>query len=290
MANSEFKLSPDIKLGPVSLKVRDLGLMESFYERDVGLTVLHRDKSLIQFGAGSSKEPILELNEFPDSTKPPEDAAGLYHYALLVPDRKNLAATYLTLGNKGTVFDGFADHLVSEALYLTDPENNGIEIYRDRSRDEWRFDEEGYVDMTTQPLDIDSLLREVAGVPREDLRALADGTRVGHIHLKVTNLQRSIAFYRTMVGLELTRFWGNAAFLSTGRYHHHVGMNTWESLGGEPVKKDWTGLGHFTITIPNENLRELSQRMADSPLVYGQGTGQLLISDPDDIELVFKSR
>jgi catechol 2,3-dioxygenase len=278
-----------MRLGPVLLKVKDLGLMLSFYERDLGLKVLHRDGNIVELGPRESGEPILVLRNVPSAEKPPLDAAGLYHYAFLVPNRRSLAAAYLSLGNAGIIFNGFADHLVSEALYLMDPEGNGIEIYADRARDQWKFDEEGYVDMATQPLDLDSLLKQVSGVPRDALKAIAEGTRIGHVHLKVTNLQKSIAFYTDVLGLDLMRYYGSAALLSVGRYHHHVGMNTWESLDGQTNNKAWAGLENFTITIPKENLNELHSMLTDSPFVHNQGTGRLFISDPDDIELIVKA-
>lgn len=286
MSQSEFKISPKLQLGPIWLKAKDLDLMLSFYEHDWGLTVLRRDGAIVELGAAKSREPILVLRDSPNAEKPPQDAAGLYHYALLVPDRRSLAAAYISLGNAGVIFDGFADHLVSEALYLTDPEGNGIEIYTDRERERWRFDEDGHVDMATQPLDLDSLLKELPGPQRDNAKAIAGETRVGHVHLKVTDLQRSIAFYRTVLRLDLMRYYGSAAFLSAGGYHHHIGMNTWESLGGKPVSKSWAGLEQFTMNVPQENLKELSSVLAESPYVANQGAGQLFISDPDGIELV----
>ncbi len=143
--------------------------------------------------------------------------------------------------------------------------------------------------MATQPLDLDSLLKEVSGAATGSLKAIAEGTRIGHVHLKVTDLQRSMAFYRQVLGLNLMRYYESAAFLSVGQYHHHVGMNTWESLGGKPAMKDWAGLDFFTITIPKENLNQLSSMLADSPLVHNQGKGQLSIFDPDEIEVVLKA-
>ena len=289
MPISEFKLNPEMTLGPVSLKVRDLGSMLSFYEKDLGLVARRRDNEVVELSPSKSARPILILRHVPNAESAPDDAAGLYHYALLIPDRRSLAAAYVAIGNAGIIFDGFADHLVSEALYLTDPEGNGIEIYADRTRGHWKFDDDGYVDMTTQPLDIDSLLKEVTDARRDSLKTIADGTKVGHIHLKVTDLQRSISFYRSVMGLDLMRYYGSAAFLSVGRYHHHIGMNTWESLGGKPVERNWAGLEHVTITVPPENLNELSTMMADSPIVHNDANGQLFISDPDEIELIVKS-
>jgi len=229
MSRSGFKLAPEMSFGPVSLRVKDLSSMLLFYEKELGLTAVRRDGDVVELSPSEGRLPILVLKHIPDLEKAPEASAGLYHYALLLPDRRSLAAAYLTIGNAGVVFDGYADHLVSEALYLNDPEGNGIEIYADRPSSKWKFDEDGQVDMSTQPLDIDSLLKEVAGVPQDSLKALPEETRVGHIHLKVTDLQRSLSFYRTVLGLDLMRYYGSAAFLSVGRYHHHIGMNTWEA-------------------------------------------------------------
>jgi len=284
----EFKLNPEMTLGPVSLKVKDLGSVLSFYEKDLGLVARRRDDEVVELSPNKSAEPIIVLRNVPNAERAPDDAAGLYHYALLVPDRRSLAAAYVAIGNAGIIFDGYADHLVSEALYLTDPEGNGIEIYADRTKSHWKFDEDGYVDMTTQPLDLDSLLREVTDAHRNSLKAISDGTKVGHVHFKVTNLQRSISFYRTVMGLDLMRYYGSAAFLSVGRYHHHIGINTWESLGGKPVERNWTGLEYLTITVPRENLNELSTMLADSPIAHNEENGQLIISDPDEITLMMR--
>jgi catechol 2,3-dioxygenase len=276
-----------MKICQVSLKVKDLSSMLSFYEKELGLTILRTNNGVAELGPSRLEAPILILRSDPSAEKPPDDAAGLYHYALRVPDRRSLARAYLSIGSAGVVFDGYADHLVSEALYLKDPEGNGIEIYADRPRSQWKFDEDGQVNMATQPLDLDSLMKETAGEPNSNSRGLAEGTIVGHIHLKVTDLQRSITFYRNVLGLDVMRYYGSAAFLSVGRYHHHIGMNTWESLGGQTMKKNWTGLEHFTINITRENLDELRSSTADVP--SAMGNSEVFLSDPDGIELVFRA-
>ena len=284
MSQPDFKLDPGLKLGPVCLKVNDLELMLSFYEKECGLKVTQRDGSFTALACGQSKEPILILDHDEKASNPPAEAAGLYHYALLAPDRKSLAAAYLSLGNNGIVFDGYADHQVSEALYLSDPEGNGIEIYADRPRSAWEFDE-GEVQMATQPLDLDSLIKEL---PKEDkLTGIVDGTRVGHVHLKVTDLQTSITFYRNLLGMELMRYLASAAFLSAGGYHHHIGMNTWESLGGPRAQKGWLGLEYCVLKIPEANLNELSSRLDVNLNTQDDGLGRLFVSDPDEIQLVF---
>jgi len=288
LSQLDFKLDPGLKLGPVCLRVNDLELMLSFYEKECGLKVIQRDGNFTALACGQSKEPLLILDHDEKALRPPADAAGLYHYALLVPDRKSLAAAYLSLGNNGIVFDGYADHNVSEALYLSDPESNGIEIYADRPRSNWQFDE-GEVQMATQPLDLESLIKELPKEDKDKLTGLVEGTRVGHVHLKVTELQTSIIFYRNLLGLELTRYLGSAAFLSVGGYHHHIGMNTWESLGGPRAQKSWLGLEYFVLKIPQVNLNELTSRLSGSMSTESDGPGRVFVSDPDEIKLVFSA-
>ena len=144
--------------------------------------------------------------------------------------------------------------------------------------------------MATLPLDLESLVKELPPNPRhQDSAAIAEGTRVGHVHLKVTDLQRSIMFYRNVLGLELMRYLGSAAFLSVARYHHHIGMNTWESLGGPPTQKTWMGMNYFVLTIPEQNLNDLSSRLGGSLGVSDDDSKQLFVSDPDEINLVFRA-
>ncbi len=287
----DFNMHPQMKMGPVSLRINDLDLVQSFYVKDIGLKVLRRDGNIVELGAaGQSAEPLLILRHDPATEKAPHDAAGLYHLAILLPDRKSLAAAYLSLGNSGVLFDGFADHLVSEALYLTDPEGNGIEIYADRPRSEWKFDEDGGLQIGTQPLDIDSLSNELSGVPRDNLTAMPNGTRIGHVHLKVTELKRSINFYQGLLGLDLVSYWGSAAFLSAAGYHHHIGVNTWESLMGQTFKDGWAGLEHFTISIPDlDFVHKLSSRLHQNVPVAKQSPDEFLVSDPDGIKFLIQA-
>lgn len=261
-----------------------------FYVNDLGLRKSVRDDRLMELRTGDeTTEPILILHHDEKSTTAPADAAGLYHYALLVPDRKSLATAYLALGTKGVVFDGYADHLVSEALYLTDPEGNGIEIYADRPRGEWKFDEDGVPKMVTLPMDIDSLLREVSGTPSSGSVELPEDTRIGHMHIRVSNLDQSINFYRDLLGLDLVAYWGSAAFLSAGGYHHHIGMNTWQSLGGPKVKSTWIGLQYFTLKMSRITLGLVSSRLNATAFMHGQDSDALYVTDPDGIELILRS-
>jgi catechol 2,3-dioxygenase len=276
-----------MQLGPICLNVRDLQTVVDFYVTDMELKLLRRSGDMVELAAGNrTTTPLLILRHSAKAVDPPQDAAGLYHYAILLPDRRSLAAAYLAIGNRGVVFDGYADHLVSEALYLKDPEGNGIEIYADRPKEQWSFDEDGQVQMGTQPLDVDSLVSEALGGSPSSLVTIPHGSKIGHIHLKVTNLRQSIAFYQSLLGMDLMRYWGSAAFLSIGGYHHHVGMNTWESQGGTPLTDGWTGLQYFTISAPEPKLLEITTKLAGQRPFQTSGSPQFSILDPDGIEIL----
>ena len=196
-------------------------------------------------------------------------------------------------------YDGFADHVVSESLYLRDPENNGIEIYRDRPARDWSRDSEGNIMMDTLPLNLQSIVSEIDRVESENAVAFPTGARIGHMHLKVTNLVRSIKFYHEKLGLDITVDWTSmgAAFLSAGGYHHHVGMNTWHSRNGEGHRDNVLGLENFTITIPDmSSFNRLRSAIKNHYISSEQHQGeqrsyenQFMASDPDGIHIVIRS-
>jgi catechol 2,3-dioxygenase len=297
-------------IGDPVLRIRDIDRVLTFYEKSIGLHVIKRyaaqgdyngDHLIYEIGlkSANTNQRLLTLHHDPNAKVASQHSAGLFHFAILVPDRKSLASTYLALRNSGVHYEGFADHLVSESLYLRDPENNGIEIYRDRSSKEWPRDGEGHIMMDTLPLDLDSLIDEINNNNQEEERnnieAFPTGARIGHIHLKVTNLERSMKFYHEKLGLDITSDWRSmgAAFLSAGGYHHHIGMNTWNSLNGDSHIHGKTGLENFTITIPDKStLNILGSIMQDSSKPEKQQRteerSQLLISDPDGIQFHIK--
>ncbi len=289
----------DMRIGPPILRVKDLEKELSFYEKDLGLQVNRKyrtdaDIEAIELGFnGKFKEygePLLVLRHDPDAKETRHNFAGLFHYAILVPDRKRLAYAYSALQNFGVPFEGFADHLVSESLYLHDPEHNGIEIYRDRSRDEWPRDQNGHIVMDTLPLDLSSLEGELSEDEREYATPFPSGARLGHMHLRVTNLERSISFYQDRLGLDMTADWRafGAGFLSAGGYHHHVGMNIWHSADGTPHVNGEAGLDSFIISVRDRSFIEAISAEISSSIISVELHGQLLIADPDGIRIMIE--
>jgi catechol 2,3-dioxygenase len=304
---NNFKIHSGVNVGSPILRVMNIDKILAFYQSGLGLQVNNKyqihDKDAgnlvyeIGFKYMYSDKPLLLLHHDPNAKNAPQRSAGLYHFAILVPDRKSLASTYLALRGSGVRYEGFADHLVSESLYLRDPENNGIEIYRDRQASEWSYDSEGHAKMDTLPLDLNSLVSELNEEERKNPKAFPTGARIGHMHIRVTNLERSIKFYHEKIGLDITSDWSSmgAAFLSAGGYHHHIGMNTWHSLNGEVHGNGETGLENFTITIPDRTSFNTIKTIINPHTSSKQqkkknaDNNQFLVSDPDRIQLVIKS-
>lgn len=240
-------LPATLSLGPVRLKARDASRLGAFYRDVIGLTPLGEKDGVVVLGAGG--KALVELVEARDAPAPPRGAPGLFHLAILVPDRPALAVVLRRLAERG-IRIGASDHIVSEALYLDDPEGNGIEIYRDRPRDAWHW-QAGTVEMATKPLDLRALLADLpAGATADD--PLPAGTVIGHVHLKVGELAAARRFYVDRLGFAVTteRYPG-ALFVSAGGYHHHLGLNVWESNGRPAAPADSSGLASFTIVLPD---------------------------------------
>jgi catechol 2,3-dioxygenase len=304
--NAPFVMHEGMSLGAPTLRVTSLQRMLEFYVDRLGLRARSREAQAdglktVELGFADSHEALLVLKEDPACRQPASDFAGLYHYAALVPDRLSLASAFLALTNSGVAYEGFADHQVSESLYLHDVERNGIEIYADRPRSTWldwrkiseRVAATGDMSLMapmSQPLDLDSLLSELGGdAARGSPVAFPKGARIGHMHLRVTDLQRSVSFYRETLGLELMMDLPQmgAAFLSAGGYHHHIGLNTWHSQDGTPHEDGEAGLDELEVVLPNEKvLLEVAKRGSAS-----QGEGDsLIVRDPDGIRISLRSR
>lgn len=236
-------------LGAVHLTVADLDRSLAFYTSALGLTA-SREAGRAVLTAGGPE--LLVLHEEPGA-RPSHGYSGLFHFALLLPERRDLARWLAHAIGTHVPLTGMSDHFVSEAIYLDDPDGHGIEIYWDRPRSVW----EGQVAqrMTTLPLDRAGLLAEAGPEP---FTVLAPGTVMGHVHLRVADVPAAIAFYRAELGLELMASFGKqAAFLAADGYHHHIGANIWESAGAGQPPPGYAGLRHFTMHVPGGEARDL---------------------------------
>jgi len=251
-ADRRSSIDPETQVGVITLTVSDLQRSIAFYTKTLGFAMLQQAGPDVILGIAGT--PLLLLHELSGARPWPTDAVtGLYHFAILLPTRADLGRWlrhYLTLGYP---LPGQGDHLVSEALYLRDPDDHGIEVYRDRPRAEWRWNN-GQVQMAADPVDIRGLLEEAAksGEPWAGLPA---GTTIGHIHLQVGDIALAEAFYHGVLGFDVVAQLPMALFVSAGGYHHHVGMNTWHSRGAAPAPEDTANLRFFTLALPTEEAR-----------------------------------
>lgn len=230
-------MNESLQLQSVHLRVADLDRSIAFYSRQLGLHLAHRDDQNATFAAAESTPVLLQITEDRAAKLPPRDAAGLFHAALLLPTRGALGNWLHQAVDAGVKFDGFSDHGVSEALYLTDPDGNGLEFYTDRPREMWPFSN-GELQMVTEPLALPDLL--AAGASHKD--SPLGQARWGHLHLRVSSLELSQSFYAEALGVSLMQHFGdNARFLATDGYHHHLGINRWGGVS-QPQPPQCLGL------------------------------------------------
>jgi catechol 2,3-dioxygenase len=272
-------LPPATSLGPVRLNAGDAGPLAAFYAQTVGLRPLGTSNGVLALGAEEGK-PLVELLPSPGAPLRPLGTTGLFHLAILVPSRLDLARALRQVSESGWHLTGASDHLVSEALYLRDPEGNGIEIYRDRSREEWRR-VGGEIEMDTLPLDLEGVLSELAGDDAPP-GGMPPGTGIGHVHLNVADIPASQAFYSDALGFDVTvRTYPGALFVSAGGYHHHVGLNTWMGEGAPPPPPGARGLERFEVVLPTASDLEATERRLAEQGVQTQRTDEgVLTADP----------
>lgn len=276
---SGYRLPSSTRLGPVRLRVSDLARSEEFYGRVLGLEARDRDGGRVSLGAAGGDEALVELVERPGvDAVGPRGGPGLYHFALLLPDRADLGRFVLHARALHARM-GMADHGVSEAVYLRDPDGLGVEVYADRPRDEWRTRGRQLV-MTTEPLDFEDV---AAGAGEEPFDGLSPGAVVGHVHLRVGDLERAAGFYHDALGFDKVVWdYPGALFLSAGGYHHHVGTNVW--AGGErPAGPDHAGLVSWTLAVPtpeDEDRVAASLESAGVRVAPGGAHGGVLARDP----------
>lgn len=287
MENSEAfttRIDPKTEIGAIRLAVRDLARMSMFYQNVIGLSVLEQGEDYVNLGVNGFRlvglVSKLDGVRFPYST-------GLYHLAILLPNRSELGRWLLNYFKAGYRLDGAGDHLVSEALYLSDPEGNGIEIYRDRPREDWEI-VDGRIRMDTLPVDLESMLRDA---PTDGFYGLPVETKIGHVHLQVDNVSAVSGFYQQILGFDLVAQLPGAGFLSAGGYHHHIGMNTWRSYGGNAAPSNALGLIDYEIMLPNqEAFNLLLHRISQQEAAFAQHNGGIRLQDPAGIWIKFGYR
>lgn len=282
-----MNIHSDTKIGAVGLTVKSFRRSLPYYQENIGLK-LHRltdDRAYL----GADGTDLLVLTERP-SAPLPHRTTGLYHFAILVPSRLELARTLKHLIDTETRIDGASDHLVSEALYLSDPDGNGIEIYRDRPRSEWPL-LNGKIQMDSKAFDVPGVLGELTG-QETTWNGLHSATTIGHIHLHVSHLAEAESFYTQALGFDLVlRYGPSASFVSAGGYHHHIGMNTWAGVGVPPPAVGAIGLDWYEILLPNEEaLRETAVRLQNANIPTETWDDALSLRDPSSNRILLRAK
>jgi catechol 2,3-dioxygenase len=285
---AQTRIDPSTSMGTVRLTVSDLSRSRNFYEQATGLRASERDDGTLALSV-PGEAPLIELRGDASASPLDRGATGLYHMAILMPTRRDLAHALARVAQARWPLDGASDHLVSEALYLSDPDGNGIEIYRDRPREEWRK-VDGELAMSTLPLDLRSVLAEIPGDGEIEPMA-PSGTRMGHVHLQVSDLDSSEAFYAGILGFDvMVRGYPGALFVAAGGYHHHIGLNTWHSRGANPPPTGATGLRSFEVRLPSPAaLEAVLERVRQAGLEVGSDLNGSLVHDPSGNAVLLRS-
>jgi catechol 2,3-dioxygenase len=282
-----FSIHRETRIGSVHLTVRDLVRTRQFYCDLLGFTALTSTGSLLLSANGSA--PLLEFHENPEASPRSPRTTGLYHFCVLVPERRVLAGVLHRLSETRTQLQGLVDHHFSESIYLADPDGNGIELSCDRSRDVWQS-WATFLRMGNAPLDVDGLNAELAGSPvsRNDLPG---ATTIGHIHLHVGSLNEAEDFYHGVLGFDLmAQIPHQAGFVSAGGYHHHIAYNLWAGVGAPPPSPDAVGLRYFTIRLPSlEERNRLVARILRAGLRMEEDERGVVVRDPSMNTLVLAS-
>jgi catechol 2,3-dioxygenase len=251
----KMKIPDNTKIKSVDLIVNDMESSLNFYNKLLGFKVIEKNSTKAYLSSNGEYPYLISLDENKTAGPVNRHGAGLYHTAFRFPDRKSLAKEFLHLHENNTKFHGFSDHIVSEAIYLGDPDGNGVELYVDKPRSEWVW-KLGQVEMDTLPLNLNVLTNEMDN-RNEKWTGISPLVDIGHIHLRVTDLFKAEKFYSNLLGFNITTSnYPGALFMSAGGYHHHIGANVWSSNHGSPSAENSLGLKSFTINIPDANFVE----------------------------------
>ncbi|WP_332696136.1 VOC family protein [Halalkalibacter lacteus] len=286
-----FQLHPDTELGPVKLKVSNLERSITFYKEVIGFDVLNEQNKVAELTVDGN-EPLLILEEVEDAiVYPPGTTLGLYHVAILLPERHELGMFLKHILDK-RIQIGSADHFVSEAIYLSDPDHNGLEIYRDRPRDGWTKEANGDYKMVTVRIDAEGLIKEAGDQAWQGLPAK---TKIGHIHLHVSDLLESRDFYKNVLGFDVTV--GNLTnvgmlFLGAGGYHHHIGFNIWAGPNAKQRPLNGVGIAYYTIIFPSQDElnKQIERIKLNGVALTEQGARKWKVQDPSGVEIHLTAR
>lgn len=276
----EFQLDEKTHPGNVALKVNNLQKMIAFYTQIIGLKLLQQETQ--QAVLGVDRIPLLYLFQI-NGQRAAQQRTGLYHTAFLLPTRKDLGNALIRYMSTNSPLSGAADHIYSEALYLTDPEGNGIEVYHDKPRSEWIIKEDGEIPSDTLEMDVEGVLKAAD----QKWSGFPDNTMVGHIHLSVSDVNQTQDFYTKILGLSLKFNFGDAAkFLATGGYHHHIGANVWLSRNAAPLAQNEPGLKYFSFYVPDSaELDRIAEHLTSLSIEFEQAdNGQITFIDPSGIQ------
>lgn len=283
-----MKIPDNTKIQSVDLIVKDLESSLDFYNKLLGFKIIDKNSTKAYSSPNGEYPYLISLEENKSANPINRHGAGMYHTAFRFPDRKSLAKEFLHLHENNTKFHGFSDHLVSEAIYLGDPDGNGVELYVDKPRSEWVW-KLGQVEMDTLPLNLNVLTNELDNRDEEwtGINPLVD---IGHIHLRVTDLFKAEKFYSNLLGFNITTSnYPGALFMSAGGYHHHIGANVWASDHGSSASENLLGLKSFSINIPDTKyVEEIKTNSIKNGIEFAElrnGANGIVIRDYDNIKV-----
>ncbi|WP_057828611.1 VOC family protein [Liquorilactobacillus cacaonum] len=280
-----FQLSEKTHTGTVALKVANLKSQTEFYKEVIGLSIISSNEAISVLGARDERTPLLILRKI-DNPLPITRKTGLYHVAFHLPTRRDLGNALIKYITGKAPIIGASDHGYSEAIYLTDPEGNGIEVYHDKPREKWDIGPDGEIPAITIEMDAEGVIKEAdrkwSGFP--------EGTIVGHVHLKVADLDKTQEFYTDILGLSLkTDFGQQAKFFATGGYHHHIGSNIWMGRDIPAMEDNDLGLDYYTFFVPdNLELDRIKSHLDEKKYSYEIDDTKIVLVDPNGIKLKFQ--
>ncbi|SES02021.1 VOC family protein [Psychrobacillus sp. OK032] len=273
------------RVGEVHLVVSNVDTLTEFYQQVIGFDILTKEPKRVTLTADGNT-PLLVLEEQDDSVERPFPTTGLYHFAILMPDHASLGNVLLHLAQTEYPMQGAANHQYSDALYLADPDGNGIEIYADLPPDTWERDKDGGYVGGSYPIDFEKLVADATPT----WKGLPENTRLGHMHLQATELAIMEKFYVDGLGLNVTSKDNGSLFLSKDNYHHHVALNTWSGTGIPAPPDNSRGLKYFTLIFSKDELDEAKARLTDLDFHFEEKDSSIIVQDPsrNTIEIISK--